>query len=95
MSDSTGVMPEPAAMATRCPGMAGSGSMVNSPTGGITPRTSPAFSSSMAHAEKTPPGSRLIPTLSLPPAALEQIEYERRTSSPSISARTVTCCPGR
>ena len=48
--------------------------MVNSPTGGITSRTSPALSSSMAHAEKTPPGKRLIPTLSLPPTALEQIE---------------------
>ena len=36
--------------------------MVNSPTGGITSRTSPALSSSMAHAEKTPPGKRLIPT---------------------------------
>jgi hypothetical protein len=74
INERTGVMPEPAAMATRCPADPGSGSMVNSPTGGITSITSPAFRRSIAQFEKTPPGSRFTPTLSFPSLALEQIE---------------------
>jgi hypothetical protein len=44
--------------------------MVNSPTGVITSRVSPAFSISQAYVEKAPPGSFFTPTRSLPLLAL-------------------------
>ncbi len=74
MSDRTGVIPEPAAMATARLGFVGSRSIVNSPTGGITSSTSPAESSVVAYVLKSPPASRLIPTLSFPEAELAHIE---------------------
>ena len=53
------------------------------PIGGITSSASPAFSVSFAHAENTPPGLRLTAMRSVPSCTPEQIEYDRRTSSPA------------
>ena len=59
----------------------------------MTSSAAPAASWSLAHVEKTPPGVRLTAMRSGPPSGA-QIEYERRTSSPPMSVRSVTCCPG-
>ena len=53
----------------------------------------PCFSDSLAQVENTPPGAFLTAMRSTSSCTAEQIEYERRTSSPSMSARRVRCWP--
>jgi hypothetical protein len=60
----------------------------------MTSSVSPALSRSLAQVENTPSCARLIATRSRPSCAAEQIEYERRTSWPSMSALSVRCWPG-
>ncbi len=63
--------------------------------GAITSTVSPSANSVVAQVENRPPGMRLTPTVTrLPPGAV-QIEYERRTSSPSMTARSTRCWPGK
>jgi hypothetical protein len=54
---------------------------------------SPAFSARTAVLENAPPGTSFTPIRMIPSSrGVEQIEYDRRTSS---SMRTVTCWPDR
>src|SRR5439155_18869227 len=63
------------------------------PIGGITSSVMPGFKVSLAQVENSPPGVRLISTRNTSSCTAEQIEYERRTSSPLIVVRSVRCCP--
>ena len=99
MSDSTGVIPEPAAMATWCRAAVGCVGQVNDPIGVITSISSPAATDELSHVDIRPPSTTAEATRSCPmpsrPDRGWQIEYDCRTSSPSIVARRVRCCPGR
>jgi hypothetical protein len=97
-SDSTGVMPDPAATAAYRRRRAGSNAVVKWPSGGRTSTVSPMRSALPANVEKAPPGICRTPIRNRPCAAssagVEQMEYDRRTSSASGSARrSVTCWP--
>jgi hypothetical protein len=59
----------------------------------MTSSVSPAESDSPAHVENKPPGLFFTAIRSPPACTVEQIEYERRISCPSIVARNVTCWP--
>ncbi|CFN98090.1 Uncharacterised protein [Bordetella pertussis] len=65
------------------------------PAGGITSRLWPGCSSWLAQLENTPSSTFLMATRSTPSPGAEQMEYERRTSSPSRRVRRVRYWPGR
>ena len=52
-------------------------------------RVSPAFSSVLAHVEKTPCSTCLMATRNSPESGLLHSEYERRTSCPLMMLRRV------
>ena len=94
MIDSSGVMPLPAANARVALAVARRrAATLKWPIGGITSMRRARRSASLAHVENTPPGARLTAMRNGPSCTAEQIEYERRTSSPSMSARSVRCWP--
>src|SRR5882757_1509354 len=91
--DSTGVIPEPAAISPWWVPAASSG--VNAPAGGATSTSSPGRTPSTSHSENSPPSIRRTPTRSAAPTGA-QIEYDRRCSAPSASYwRSVRYWPGR
>ena len=90
--ESTGVIPDPAATRPWC--VPGRSSGVNAPDGGATSSSSPATSRSTSHSENKPSVTRRTPTRGAAPACA-QIEYERRSSTPSRTVRSVRYCPGR
>src|SRR5437762_3948208 len=53
----------------------------------------PAFTWSLTQAENVPPGAFFTAMRSDSSCTAEQIEYERRKSSPAMSARSVRCWP--
>ena len=67
---------------------------VNEPDGGATSISSPGRSRSTSHSENSPVSTRRTPILGSAPAG-EQIEYDRRSSRPSASSRSVRYWPGR
>ena len=74
MIESTGVMPEPAAIATWVRRADGSNEGVNRPAGVITSSVSPTRSAARTPEEKAPPGSRFTPIRSTPEDGGVQIE---------------------
>ncbi len=89
--ESIGVMPEPAATRTWCPGSPRAG--VNRPVGSITSTTSPGRTSRTSQVEKRPSGTTRTPMRGAAPTGA-QSEYERRSSRPSTVRRTVRDWPG-
>ena len=89
----TGVIPLPAATNAWWRPTPGEISGPKRPAGGSTSSRSPARSPSATKPENRPPGRCRTPTASSPLRAGTQIEYERRTSSPSSSRTIVTCWP--
>src|SRR3982074_142627 len=85
-------MPDPAAISTWCAAVSRSG--VKFPVGDCTSITSPARTSCTSQLENKPPGISRTPTRGRAPAGA-QIEYERRSSRPSIVRLSVKECPGR
>src|ERR1700684_2675583 len=73
--DIIGVMPEPAAIRTCCPGSLRSGG--DRPPGAWTSRVSPALTWRTSHPDRAPPGTSRTPIRGADPAGA-QIEYERR-----------------
>ena len=59
----------------------------------MTSTASPGFSTVLAQVENTPPGAFFTAMRSVPSCTAEQIEYDRRTSSPPTTARSVRCWP--
>lgn len=90
--DIIGVIPDPAAISTWCPGSPGSG--VKAPVGGSTSTVSPRRTPCTSQSENSPPGTTRTPIRGGAPAG-EQMEYERRSSRPSTVRRRVRDCPGR
>ncbi len=72
--ESTGVIPEPAAMATYVLRAVGSSVVVNRPAGVITSSSSPTRSRSSTPSLKAPPGSRFTPIRSTPDEGGVQME---------------------
>ncbi len=60
------------------------------PLGAVAPALN---AGTVAQFEDAPPGLRLIAMRRRSSCTAEQIEYERRRSWPSTSARSVRCCP--
>ena len=87
-------MPDPAANATSVRVAPGSIGTPKRPSGVITDSVSPTRGCSLAQLENAPPASRLMATRSSPSSRPEQIEYDRRTSSPSMVVRSVRYWPG-
>ena len=81
------------------PGCRGLGRQANDPIGVITSISSPGATDELSHVDIRPPSTTAEATRSRPgpprPDRGWQIEYDCRTSSPSIVARSVRCCPGR
>ncbi len=85
--DSIGVMPEPAAISTWWPGSSRVG--VKAPVGGMTSTMSPGRISSTSQEENSPSVTIRTPMRGAAPAG-EHSEYERRSSRPSRTRRTVS-----
>lgn len=88
--DSIGVIPDPAAIIRCRPGSDGSARRL--PDGTCTSTRSPGRTSWTSHDENIPPGISRTPIRGQPPAG-EQIEYDRRCSTPSITRRSASDCP--
>ena len=65
-SDITGVMPEPAAIATWCRAAVGSVGQTNDPSGVITCTVSPTRTDSFSQVDISPPSTRAAATRSSP-----------------------------
>ncbi len=87
-------MPDPAATPKTLRAAAGSGAKVKRPSGAIASIRCPGCNVPWAHVEKSSPGARLMAIRSSLSSRPEQIEYDRRTSSPSGRVRRVRYCPG-
>ena len=90
--DSTGVIPDPAAISTWCPDSVRSG--VNAPVGVPTSTSSPGRIWCTSQVENSPSGTSRTPIRGRAPAGA-QIEYDRRSSRPSSRRRRVSDCPAR
>ncbi len=90
--DSTGVIPEPAAISTWWPPVSGPG--VKLPAGTPTEISSPGLTSRTSQRENSPSGTSRTPIRGRAPSGA-QIEYERRSSRPSMSRRRVSDWPAR
>ena len=67
---------------------------MNDPAGGWTSIRSPGRTSRTSQPDMAPPGTSRTPIRGGSPAG-EQIEYDRRSSRPSITRRRVSDWPGR
>ncbi len=88
--ESTGVIPEPAAT-HRCRPPA-TGSARNRPVGVCTSIRVPGRTSRTSQLENSPAGTSRTPTRGGAPTGA-QIEYDRRSSTPSTTRRSASDCP--
>ena len=90
--DSTGVIPDPAAISTWWPAVAVPG--VKRPAGTATEISSPGRTWRTSQRENKPSGTSRTPIRGRAPSGA-QIEYERRSSRPPSHRRSVSDWPAR
>ena len=90
--DSTGVIPDPAAISTWWPAVAVPG--VKLPAGVPTEISSPGRTCRTSQRENSPSGTSRTPIRGRAPSGA-QIEYERRSSRPPGNRRSVSDWPAR